>query len=397
MMKIGFGTQCLLALVLGGIFGSVAPISWTMAIEPIGRGFIGLLYFIVIPLVFITILSSFSRLEGYHQAKNILGRTLFWFLFTAAIASVVGLIVGLWFDPGATIHFQDSEHIQQVREIPPFADILLNMLPGDILTQIINHQILPVIIAALLIGFALVKQAEHVPQIREILQQASLIMFQATRWILRLAPFGIFALIAQVTATYGWGAIKPLAWFVAAVYVACFIQLFVYGLIVWFYAGMKPWDFYRAVYPMQLTAFSTSSSLATLPVTINTLNTRLKIPESLTAFIAPLGSNMKMDACGAIYPMIVAIFTATMFSIDLTMYDYIVLLITATIATIGTAGVPGTASITATVVLASIGLPLEGLAIVIGIDKIIDMLRTAINVTGTAVTAVCVDKGLERE
>jgi len=394
MHKFGYGTQCLLALILGALFGNYAPIAWTTFIEPVGQAFIQLLYFIVTPLIFLTLLASFSRLESYHQAKNILSRTLFWFLLTAAFASLVGLAIGLWFDPGALMTLEDGMKFDQVREVPPFADILLNMLPGDILQQIINHQIIPVIIASVIVGFALVKHAEQAQRLRIVIQEASQVMFQVTRWILRLAPFGIFALIAQVTATYGWSAISPLVWFIVAIYVACFVQLIIYGLIIWIYAGMTPWKFYQAIYPMQLTAFSTSSSLATLPVTINTLNMRLKIPESLTAFIAPLGTTMKMDGCGAIYPMIVAIFTATVFQIDLTLYDYIVLLITATIATIGTAGVPGTASITATVVLASIGLPLEGLAIVIGIDKIIDVIRTTINVTGSAVTAVCVEKGI---
>ena len=356
MFKIGYGTQCLLALVLGAIFGNYAPVDWTTFIKPVGLAFIQLLYFIVTPLIFLTLLASFSRLESFHQAKNILTRTMFWFLFTAAFASIVGLAVGLWFDPGALIVLTDNIPLEKVREVPQFADVLLNMLPGDILQQIIDHQIIPVIIASVIVGFALVKHAEQTVRLRIVIQEASQVMFQVTRWILRLAPFGIFALIAQVTATYGWSAISPLIWFMVAVYVACFIQLIVYGLIVWIYAGMTPWKFYQAIYPMQLTAFSTSSSLATLPVTINTLNTRLKIPESLTAFIAPLGTTMKMDGCGAIYPMIVAIFTATVFQIDLTMYDYIVLLITATIATIGTAGVPGTASITATVVLVLIEL-----------------------------------------
>lgn len=394
MFKLGYGTQCLLALLLGAFFGNYAPLEWTQFIEPVGQAFIQLLYFIVVPLIFLTLLASFSRLESFHQAKSILSRTLFWFLFTAALASLVGLAIGVWFDPGAQISLHEQATLETMREVPQFADVLLNMLPGDILQQIIDRQIIPVILASLIVGFALVKHAESTLRLRVVIQEASQVMFQITRWILRVAPLGIFALIAQVTATYGWAAINPLLWFIAAIYAACLIQLLVYGLIVWIYAGITPWKFYQAIYPMQLMAFSTSSTLATLPVTINTLNTRLHIPESLTAFIAPLSSNMKMDGCGAIYPMIVAIFTATVFQIDLTTYDYIVLLITATIATIGTAGVPGTASITATVVLSSIGLPLEGLAIVIGIDKIVDVIRTTINVTGSAVTAVCVQKGI---
>jgi len=163
------------------------------------------------------------------------------------------------------------------------------------------------------------------------------------------------------------------------------------------FARISPWHFYKAIWPMMVMAFSTSSTMATLPVTMTTLTTRLKLPEKIVSFIAPLGATMKMDGCGAIFPVLVAIFTAYVFDIPLGVEEVVLLSLTAVIATIGTAGVPGTASIMATVVLASVGLPLEGLALVIGIDKIVDLIRTTVNVTGTAVCSALVAAGERKD
>jgi Na+/H+-dicarboxylate symporter len=184
----------------------------------------------------------------------------------------------------------------------------------------------------------------------------------------------------------------PLGKFIFAIYAACFLQLIAYMLLVIFVARKNPITFIREFWPAMIMAFTTSSSLGTLPVSLECLVDRVKIRERVAGFVAPLGATMKMDGCGAIYPAIVCVLTANILHIDLSMQQYILIILTSTIATIGTAGVPGTASIMATVVLTSVGLPLEGLALVIGIDKIVDMMRTLTNVTGSGVCALIVDK-----
>jgi Na+/H+-dicarboxylate symporter len=183
----------------------------------------------------------------------------------------------------------------------------------------------------------------------------------------------------------------PLIKFIAAIYIACAIQIVFYAILITVTTRRNPLTFFKQIYPAMITAFTTSSSLGTLPVTIETLVDRVGTSRQVTGFVAPLSATMKMDGCGAIYPAIVCILTASVFGIHLSILQLLVIVITAAIATIGTAGVPGTASIMATVVLTSVGLPLEGLALVIGIDKIVDMMRTMTNVTGGAVCTTIID------
>lgn len=210
-------------------------------------------------------------------------------------------------------------------------------------------------------------------------------------FIIRLSPYGIFALLTDVSNRYGLDTLLPLIKFIAAIYIACAIQIVFYAILITVATKRNPLTFFKQIYPAMITAFTTSSSLGTLPVTIETLVDRVGTSRQVTGFVAPLSATMKMDGCGAIYPAIVCILTASIFGIHLSILQLLVIIITAAIATIGTAGVPGTASIMATVVLTSVGLPLEGLALVIGIDKIVDMMRTMTNVTGGAVCTTIID------
>jgi Na+/H+-dicarboxylate symporter len=220
-------------------------------------------------------------------------------------------------------------------------------------------------------------------------------MFKITRRVIRLSPYGIFALLVPVGAQYGLETLLPLSKFIIAIYSACIVQIIVYALLIALIAKRNPIKFFINFYPAMVTAFTTTSSLGTLPVTLDSLTKRVKISEKVASFVAPLGATMKMDGCGPIYPAIVCILTANIFGIDLSTYQYVLIIITAAVATIGTAGVPGTASIMATVVLSAVGLPLQGLALVIGIDKIIDMIRTMTNVTGSGVVATIVDSSIK--
>lgn len=393
MRKIGFGNQCLLGLFLGLLAGKFLPDGAISIITPFGEAFLQLLTLVVIPLTFSTIVASFAKLEDVRLVKRIGGRTLMWFIITAVIAAVMGIIFGLLLHPGVGLNLATSNMRYQARVIPHLDNIFLDMLPGNLIGQIANGKVIPVIIFAVFFGLSITSlKAEDSKTIKAFFHEFSLAMFKITRKIIRLSPYGIFALLVPVGHKYGISALLPLAKFILAIYGACFAQICVYALLIFIFAKRNPIIFLKQFWPAMITAFTTSSSLGTLPVTIETLVDRVGVSDTIASFVAPLGATMKMDGCGAIYPAVVCILTAQVFGIHLSMYQYFLIVLTAAIATIGTAGVPGTASIMATVVLTSVGLPLQGLAFVIGIDKIIDMMRTMTNVTGCGVCATIVDK-----
>lgn len=397
-LKLGFGNQCLLALVLGLVVGHYLPQHVIGYISPFGDAFLKLLKLIIVPLTFSTIVASFSKLENITLVKKLGLTTMIWFVITALIASVVGVIVGTSFSPGGNLVI-DPELVAGYipRHIPTISQTLLDMVPGNLIADIAAGKVIPVILFAIFFGIALTSIHEKGKNLRNFFDEFSLAMFKITRVIIRLSPIGIFALVAPIGNEYGLSTVLPLVKFIAAIYVACAIQLVVYAVLLLVVAKKNPLQFFRQFWPAMITAFTTSSSLGTLPVTLETLVDRVGIKEQVAGFVAPLGATMKMDGCGAIYPSIVCILTANLFHIDLSMQQYFMIILVSAIATIGTAGVPGTASIMATVVLVSVGLPLQGLALVIGIDKIIDMMRTMTNVTGSGACSVIVNNSYTEE
>lgn len=397
MRKLGFGNQCLLALILGLIAGHYLPEGFINFITPFGDAFLKLLSLIIVPLTFSTIVASFSKLDDIKVVQKLGSRTLIWFVITALIAATVGVGIGLLFNPGQGLTLSNASDQFQARSIPSISSTFLDMVPGNLIMQIAEGKVIPVIIFAIFFGLALTSAGERGKTVRAFFDEFSVIMFKITRKIIRLSPYGIFALLVSVGHKYGINTLLPLGKFILAVYVACIIQIIVYAILIIVVAKRNPIRFFKEFWPAMITAFTTASSLGTLPVTLETLVDRVRIKPQVAGFVAPLGSTMKMDGCGAIYPAIVCILTAQIFGIDLSLQQYILIIITCAIATIGTAGVPGTASIMATVVLTSVGLPLQGLALVIGIDKIIDMMRTMTNVTGTGVCATIVNTSYQED
>jgi Na+/H+-dicarboxylate symporter len=349
---------------------------------PFGDAFLQLLRLIVVPLTFSTIVASFAKLDDIKLVQRMGLKTLMWFMLTALIAAIVGIIVGKFFNPGMGVNMLLPIQNYHPRTVPDISEIFLDMLPGNIIKHIVDGKVIPVIIFAIFLGLSITTFGNKGKTLQNFFEEFSQVMFIITRKIIRLSPYGIFALLVSVGHQDGINALLPLGKFILAIYAACLIQIFIYGLLIAIFARRNPLSFFKKFWPAMITAFTTSSSLGTLPVTIETLVDRVKISETVAGFVAPLGATMKMDGCGAIYPAIVCILTVQLFGIHLSITQYILIVITAAIATSGTAGVPGTASIMATVVLSSVGLPLQGLAFVIGIDKIIDIVRIITNVTG---------------
>lgn len=277
------------------------------------------------------------------------------------------------------------------RNIPGFAQVLLDMIPVNPFASLAEGKVLQIIVFAALVGIAINKVGEKAEPLKRTIEAGAEVMFQLTRMVLKLTPIGVFGLMAWVVGEYGLSTLLPLGKFIAAIYIAALIHMiFVYGGFVKF-AGLSPMQFFRKAMPAQLVAFSTSSSFGTLPASTRAVET-MGVSKRYSAFVMPLGATMNMDGCGGIYPAISAIFIAQIYGIPLDTLDYVMIAVTATVASVGTAGVPGSAMVMLTVTLGVIGLPLEGIAFIAAIDRIIDMIRTATNVTGDMMTAVVIGK-----
>jgi Na+/H+-dicarboxylate symporter len=383
MPTLSFSAKCFSALILGFVFGIVAPAAWVHHLAPVGDMFLHLLKMIVIPITFVMIVSSFTSLENTSKIKILGGKTLFWFLTTAVIASSIGLTMALWLHPAQG--FQQTALTGELTNAPSLTQLFLDLVPSNLFDQAARGKVIPIIIFAVLFSISLTICGEEAVVVRQFFQGMTKVIGLVARWIIRLSPIGIFVFMSEVSSQYGFASLLPFAKFILTVALACSLQFVVYSILLMSVARINPVNFVRRAWPMMITAFTTSSSIATLPLTIETLVTQLNVPRQIASFVAPLGANAKMDGCGAIYPAIICIFTASLLHIPLSLTQYFIIILVSALATFGTAGVPSSAVVTAMIVLSSLGLPFNGLMLVLGIDRVLDMIRTLTNVTGTAV------------
>lgn len=382
---IPFWQRVLGGFILGAVLGVVAA-DVAVAMQPLGQLFIRFIQMLVVPLVFCAIVSSITSLKAHSNIKGLVLKTLGLFLFTALIASLIGLGVGSVIDLSPATELTAAEVVE--RDVPPFSQVLLNMIPSNPIAAMVEGRILQIIVFAALVGIAINMLDDKARPAQDFFKAGAEIMFQITRLVLELTPIGVFGLMAWVVGSYGIETLLPLGKFIGAIYIACILHMVVvYGLLVRYGAKLKPWQFVKAIFPTQIVAYSTSSSYGTLPSTYRTTTERLGVDKDYASFSLPLGATMNMDGCGGIYPAIAAIFIANLYGIPLGFTEYVLIMMTATIASIGTAGVPGSAMVMLTVTLSAVGLPLEGIAFIAAVDRIIDMMRTMVNVTGDMVVS----------
>jgi len=394
--RIGFGTRVLIALGLGLVAGVVlnAAVANYDAIQLIGSIYVNLIRMVVIPLVFVLVINSIISITDTGYLKKIGGKTIGWFLLTTGIAAVIGLLTALALNPGAGIDAQTPEDFQ-AREVPTLFQVILDQVPNNPISDAANGKVVPILIFALFIAIATVKLGEKKPEtvqpFKAFIQSATEIMHQVIKFVLRFTPYGVFALIAVMAARYGLETLEPLARLIGVSYAALIIHfVLIFGGLVLLVAKVNPIKFFKKAYPTIAVAFTTRSSYATLPVNLEVITKRLRVSPRVASFVAPLGATMNFNGCGGIWPAIVAVFVADIFGINLSFADYILIVLVSAISSIGVAGVPGPASISTTVVLTALGLPLEGIAIVASVEALIDMGRTAVNATGTTVTSLLV-------
>ncbi|MEG1255797.1 dicarboxylate/amino acid:cation symporter [Clostridium sp.] len=390
-----FSISVLTALSLGLVLGMIFKDD-ILFLDTVGKGYMSLIKMIVIPLVMTSLITSILRLENLNTLKSVGIKTFAILLGTTGIAATIGIVVANIFKLGQGLNFVGAENFQ-AREIPGFSKVLIDMLPSNPIAAIVDNRIIPVIIFSLFVAVALVIEDNINPEkakpFKNFIMSAYTIVLRITKIVLEIIPYGVFALIATAAASNGMETIKSLMWVIIAVYIAAIIQFaIVYTPLIAFIARKNPLKFFKGIFPAQLLAFTSQSSYGTLPVTIKSLVERVGVSESIASFVAPLGATVGLNGCGGFYPAIVAIFVANVFNIELTLYSYILIILTTIISSIGIAGVPGAATMSTTVVLATLGLPIEGMAMIIAVDSIIDMIRTATNVTGASVAALIVDE-----
>ena len=396
--KFSFAT--LTALTLGVVLGIIFKEN-ILFLDTVGKAYMSLIKMIVVPLVVTSLITSIVRLENLDTLKSIGLKTFTVLLGTTGAAAFIGIIVASFLKLGQGLRFIGAENFK-AREIPGFSKVLIDMLPSNPLAAIVENKIIPIVIFSMFIAIALVIEdninKEKAKPFKDFILSAYDIVLRITKMVLRIIPYGVFALIATAAAKNGMDTLMSLIWVILAVYIAAFLQfLFVYTPLISFVARMNPLKFFKGIFPAQVVAFTSQSSYGTLPVTIKSLVEGVGVSENIASFVAPLGSTIGLNGCGGFYPAIVAIFAANVFNVELTIYSYILIVLTAIISSIGIAGVPGSATMSTTVMLAALGLPIEALAMVIAVDSIIDMIRTATNVTGASVAALIVDQTEKRK
>ena len=407
--RIPFWQRVLAGFVLGVLAGWAFGPSAETWFGPLGGLYVTLIQMIAVPLVFFAVINAVSSLHGQTSIAALAGRTFAWFAITAVLAVVVGLVFGLVIRPGEGVGVLQVAADYKPKEAPGIIDVFLNIVPANVFqalsgaaasksadgTSVLvprNGTVLQVIFFAGLVGFAFVRLGEKTANLRRLAGEASETMIQVTRFVLEFTPLGTFGLIAALVGGYGFEQLRPLLTFVAALYAACAFHIIVVYSGLLLAHGLNPLKFFRGAAPAMQVAFVASSSFAALPASLRSATHNHGVHRDYAAFAVPLGASIKMDGCGAIYPALAAVFIAQYTGIELSWSQYLIIALASVLGSFGTAGVPGTAVIMATVVLSAANLPLEAIGFLYAIDRILDMMRTMTNVTGQMLVPVLVAK-----
>lgn len=393
MKKLNLTTKIFIGLILGIITGlafTSNPGFLETFIKPVGTLFINLIKLVIVPLVLSSLIVGAASVGDPKKLGRIGGKTIGYYLMTTAFAVAIGLFLGTILNPGAGLSIPAGA-VAEAKEAPKLIDTILNIVPSNPLKAVVDGSMLQIIVFALLLGIAVTMlPKEKGKPFLSFFESLAEVMYKITAIVMKLAPYGVFALISPVVAKNGPAVLIPFAKVILAVYIGCILHAgIVYSFAVSTVGKMNPITFFKGIAPAAITAFSTSSSSATLPVTIKNTTENLGVSEKVASFILPLGATINMDGT-ALYQGVCALFVAQVYGVDLTMAQMGTIVLTATLASIGTAGVPGGGLIMLSMVLQSVGLPLEGVALIAGIDRILDMMRTCINIVGDASCAVVV-------
>ena len=397
-------TKILIGIVLGLIVGaalhlyfpSVFDVLNEYIFDPVAVLFIKAIKMIVVPLVFFSIASGAAGIADPRKLGRIGGKTILLYLLTTAVAITIGLMLANVIAPGEGVKIGEASEKPDIQEAPPFKETLLNIIPENPVQAMAEAEMLQIIFFALFFGIAMALLGEKADRVKAVIEQGNEVTIKMVDLVMKTAPYAAFALMARAIGQAGIELIGSMAWYMVTILGALLLHMaIIYSLLIWALGKMNPLHFFKAMGPAMEVAFTTSSSAATLPVTMECVERDLKVPKSISSFVLPLGSTVNMDGT-AIMQGVAAVFIAQLYGIDLSLVEQGMILLTATLASIGTAAVPGAGLVILSMVLTSVGLPVEGIAIIMGVDRLLDMSRTVTNITGDACVAVCVARTEER-
>jgi len=383
--------KILIGFVLGAILGAIwgPGIVW---VKPVGTIFLSLLKMLIVPLIFSTLVVGVASIADPKKLGRVAGKTIAYYLITTAFAIIIGLLLGNIIQPGAGMNLVLEGAAKEAAKAPSLIDTVVNLIPTNPVGAMAQGTVLQIIVFALFLGYAMTKAGEKGAAVLKFFEGFAETMYKLTGTVMGFAPYGVFALIAVTVGTHGLAVLIPFAKLIFAVYLGVIIhEVVVYSGMVSIIGKMSPVKFFKGFSEAALLAFSTCSSSATLPVSMRVAQDNLGVSPTISSFVQPLGATVNMDGT-ALYQGVCALFVAQAYGIPLGLGGQLTVLLTALLASIGTAGVPGAGLVMLTLVLTSVGLPLEGVALIAGIDRILDMARTSCNVTGDAACAVVVAK-----
>jgi Na+/H+-dicarboxylate symporter len=396
-------TKILIALILGALLGPVLG-EFAITIKPLGDAFINLLIMVVVPLVMASLILGTASLGNLRKLGRIGIKTVGYYLVATALAVALGLAAAKTFNPGTGLDedvragmLEDyagvtQEQLARVTERPGIGDLLLRIIPRNPFTAMVETNFLQIIFFAILFGVALtILSDERRKPFMDVLHTVNDAMIVLVKMVMKVAPIGVFALIAAVAAQFGYSVLGVLLKYVVITISAMIFFAVTFYPITLRLSGMSPMFFFKKYYEVMVFAFSTSSSNATLPINLQVSEEELGVSNEVASFVLPLGATVNMNGT-AIYQGVSTIFIAQVFGITLGLTDLLTVVLTATLASIGAAGVPGIGMVTLTIVLTQLGIPLEGIALVVGVERILDMCRTTVNVTGDTTCAIWVAK-----
>jgi len=408
LLRLPLHTKVLTGLLMGVIFGVLAN-QWGFSafvfsyIKPIGSAFIKLISMVVVPLVFASLLVGTASLNDIRKLGRIGAKTVVYYLCTTIIAIIIGLFLANTIKPGAGFSeearkkliqsggSEEGAQIETTLKKPTITDILLNIIPTNPVKAFVEGDMLQIIFFALMAGICLsLIPSERNQPVINFFEGVNELIIQMVHLIMKLAPYGVFALISAVVADFGLGILFVLLKYSLVVVVGLILHVtIVYSSAIKIFSKQKISTFFRGIRPAQLIAFSSASSSATLPVTMECTERNLGVPGQIASFALPLGATINMDGT-ALYQGVSTVFIAQVYGLSLSPAQQLTIVLTTVLASIGTAGTPMAGVITLAIVLKSVGVPLEGIGLIMGVERILDMCRTVVNITGDASCAVIV-------
>ena len=388
----------LAGMVLGIILNQIGAVSWLQIfvidglLQVLGSVFVAALKMMVVPLVFVSLVVGVTALSDLSALGRIGVKALSLFLATTAIAVTIALTLAGIVGPGQGFDAGSSTANFNSKEALPLTQVLIDLVPTNPVAAMAEGNMLQIIVFALLFGVAITMSGARGKHVLNLFTDLDAVIMRMVEWIMLLAPYGVFALITRTFATQGLDLLLPLAAYFLTLTAALAIQMFgVYPLLLRLLGALNPITFLKKMRDPAAFAFSTASSGATIPVTLHTVEHKMGVKNSIASFIVPMGATINMDGT-AMMQGVATVFIANVYGIDLSMTDYLLVVLTATLASVGTAAVPGAGLVTLTMVLGQVGLPVEGIALIIGVDRLLDMMRTTVNVTGDCVVSCIVAK-----